>query len=155
MNYVGAGTVEFLLDEAGEFYFLEMNTRLQVEHPVTEMVTGYDLVEWQIRVARGKTCPQSRKILNYLDTPLRFVCTRKIRRQDFCPVPVLSSYLRSRRVPASEWMLVETGDEVTPFYDAMVAKLITYGDTREDARLKMRSALQGTALFGPENNRDF
>ena len=132
-----------------------MNTRLQVEHPVTEMVTGYDLVEWQIRVARGEDLPQSRKILNYLDTPLRFVCTRRIRRQDFaqyrCYQVIYAAAGPGIRVDAG----VETGDEVTPFYDAMVAKLITYGDTREDARLKMKCATGHGFVWSGKQSRLF
>lgn len=156
VGYVGAGTVEFLLDAAGEFYFLEMNTRLQVEHPVTEMVTGYDLVEWQIRVARGERLPALQEDIELFGHAIEIRLYAEDPASGFLPS---TGAIKLFTQPVAEGVRtdsgVETGDEVTPFYDAMVAKIITYGETREDARMKMRSALQSTALFGPENNRDF
>ena len=156
VNYVGAGTVEFLLDASGEFYFLEMNTRLQVEHPVTECVTGFDLVQWQIRVAQGESLPATQKDID--------LCGHAIEVR-LCAEDPAAAFLPSAgpvslfSVPLEEGVRVdsgiETGDAISPFYDSMVAKVIAWGETRETARLKLRSALQATALAGVTHNRAF
>lgn len=156
VNYVGAGTVEFLLDEAGQFYFLEMNTRLQVEHPVTELVTGFDLVEWQLRVARGEALPAEQEDIEILGHAIEVRLYAEDPTTGFLPATgdvdlfVIPDALGIRVDSA-----IETGDTVSPFYDAMVAKVIAYGETRLDALTRLRTALQQTALLGVANNRDF
>lgn len=154
VNYVGAGTVEFLLDETGQFYFLEMNTRLQVEHPVTEMVTGLDLVALQLSVAQGHPLPltqedvklrgHSIEVRLYAEDPDRdfLPCTGRLHRWDF-PSSV--------RVDSG----VESGTEVTAFYDPMLAKVIAHGECRDEARRKLVMALGEAAVLGLENNRAF
>jgi geranyl-CoA carboxylase alpha subunit len=156
VSYVGAGTVEFLLDASGEFYFLEMNTRLQVEHPVTECVTGFDLVQWQIRVAQGEPLPASQEDIDLFGHAI------EVR---LCAEDPAAAFLPSAgpvalfSVPIEEGVRVdsgiETGDAISPFYDSMVAKVIAWGETRETARLKLRSALRATVLAGVTHNRAF
>lgn len=156
VNYVGAGTVEFLVDEAGEFYFLEMNTRLQVEHPVTELVTGYDLVEWQIRVARGEPLPVVQEDIELLGHAIEVRLYAEEPEKGFLPStgPVsLFEFSESSGIRIDSG--VTTGDEVSPYYDAMIAKIIGYGETREDARRRLLTALQDGALLGLGNNRNF
>ena len=156
VNYVGAGTVEFLLDEAGEFYFLEMNTRLQVEHPVTELVTGFDLVEWQIRVARGEALPAEQDDIDLFGHAIEVRLYAEDPATGFLPSTGAIDLFDVPEMPGIRVDSgVESGDEVTPFYDAMVAKIIAYGDTREDARMTLKAALEQSVLFGPANNRDF
>ena len=156
VNYVGAGTVEFLVDEAGEFYFLEMNTRLQVEHPVTELVTGYDLVEWQIRVARGEPLPVVQEDIELSGHAIEVRLYAEEPEKGFLPStgPVsLFEFSESSGIRIDSG--VTTGDEVSPYYDAMIAKIIGYGETREDARRRLLTALQDGALLGLGNNRNF
>ena len=156
VSYVGAGTVEFLLDASGEFYFLEMNTRLQVEHPVTECVTGFDLVQWQIRVAQGEPLPATQEDIDLSGHAIEVRLCAEDSAAAFLPSAGPVSLFS---VPIEEGVRVdsgfETGDAISPFYDSMVAKVIAWGETRETARLKLRSALQATALAGVTHNRAF
>lgn len=156
IGYVGAGTVEFMLEASGEFFFLEMNTRLQVEHPVTEMVTGLDLVALQIRVARGENLglTQDDIILNGHAIEARLYAEDPA--ADFLPATGSIDLW----VPASGDGIridsgIKTGGEVSPFYDPMIAKVIAYGATRDEARLKLISALKDTAIMGVTTNKSF
>jgi geranyl-CoA carboxylase alpha subunit len=154
VDYRGAGTVEFLLDESGAFYFLEMNTRLQVEHPVTEMITGLDLVALQIRVAEGQPLGLTQDDVRLTGHAIEVRLYAEKPEDGFLPStgPIALWHPSTKaRVDAG----IASGGEVSPFYDSMVAKIITYGATREDARRDMVAALAETALFGPETNRDF
>ena len=156
VDYVGAGTVEFLLGEDSEFYFLEMNTRLQVEHPVTELVTGLDLVDLQFKVASGQPLgfDQSEVTLNGHAVEIRLYAEDPA--NDFLPSTGMIEYWREPqgsgvRVDAG----VKTGNEVSPFYDPMIAKVIAYGPTRDEARHRLVDALGDSTLIGPATNRDF
>eukprot|EP00520_Triparma_pacifica_P014864 CAMPEP_0118664062 /NCGR_PEP_ID=MMETSP0785-20121206/17792_1 /TAXON_ID=91992 /ORGANISM="Bolidomonas pacifica, Strain CCMP 1866" /LENGTH=634 /DNA_ID=CAMNT_0006557903 /DNA_START=127 /DNA_END=2029 /DNA_ORIENTATION=- len=158
VGYRGAGTVEFLM-EAGtdEFYFCEMNTRLQVEHPVTEMVTGVDLVEWQLRVAAGQELPitdQSQITTSGHAIEARIYAENPSR--DFLPA---TGTLQHLRPPEGPGIRVETGvregDDVSVFYDPMISKLITYGSDRDDALDKMISALKRYEVTGMPTNIPF
>jgi geranyl-CoA carboxylase alpha subunit len=156
VSYVGAGAVEFLLDASGEFYFLEMNTRLQVEHPVTECVTGFDLVQWQIRVAQGERLPAVQEDVDLFGHAIEVRLCAEDPAASFLPSAGPVSLFN---IPVGEGVRVdsgiETGDAISPFYDSMVAKVIAWGETRETARLKLRSALQATTLAGVTHNRAF
>ncbi len=133
-----------------------MNTRLQVEHPVTEGVTGLDLVEWQLRVARGETLTIQQEDVVLLGHAIEVRLYAEDTAADFLPsTGSVNLWHVPERADLRVDSGVETGDEISPFYDPMVAKIITYGDTREDARSKMVAALQASALLGVSNNRDF
>ncbi|WP_425491308.1 acetyl/propionyl/methylcrotonyl-CoA carboxylase subunit alpha [Chitinivorax tropicus] len=153
-GYVGAGTVEFLLGADQQFYFLEMNTRLQVEHPVTELVTGLDLVAWQLRVAQGERLPWQQSDMTPRGHAIEVRLYAEDPAQGFLPQtgPVIHW-----RVPSSIRIDhgIQTGDQITPFYDPMLAKLITHGDTRADAVRAMARALSQTTLLGVVHNQRF
>ena len=156
VNYRGAGTVEFLLDDSGFFYFLEMNTRLQVEHPVTELITGLDLVALQITVAQGEPLGLSQDDINLEGHAIEVRLYTEDPSQDFLPAsgPV-DLWAPASGVGVRVDGGISTGQAISPFYDPMVAKVIGYGPTREAARLRLIGALKETILFGTPNNKDF
>jgi 3-methylcrotonyl-CoA carboxylase alpha subunit len=170
VNYVGAGTVEFIVNQDGSFFFMEMNTRLQVEHPVTELVTGFDLVEWQLRIASGARLPVTQDALRlnghaieariYAENPLR----------DFLPATGTLSVMRlpdamefdqgPPDMPAGPTGVridsgVRQGDVISPYYDPMIGKLIVWGRDRDEALLGMRQALRSTHIVGVTTNVAF
>ena len=156
VNYVGAGTVEFILDAEHNFYFMEMNTRLQVEHPVTEMVTGEDLVALQFQVAQGLPLPLSQADVELDGHAIEVRLYAEDTVNDFLPA---SGPALRWQPPVGEGVRVDhgllEGQEVSPFYDPMVAKIIAWGEDRQVARRRLLRALENTALFGFETNREF
>ncbi|BCZ79888.1 acetyl/propionyl/methylcrotonyl-CoA carboxylase subunit alpha [Paraburkholderia terrae] len=167
VNYVGAGTVEFIMTEGGEFYFMEMNTRLQVEHPVTEMVTGLDLVEWQLRVAAGEPLPLAQDELKVEGHAIEARIYAEHPARGFLPSTGTLKHLRmpegvefslgagGERAPVRIDSGVREGDTITPFYDPMIAKLIVHGASREEALKRMSQALRGCEVVGPHTNVEF
>ena len=155
-NYVGAGTVEFLLAPNGEFYFLEMNTRLQVEHPVTELVTGLDLVAWQIRVARGEALPVSQDQVTLTGHAMEVRLYAEDPAQNYMPQtgPVLKWQPASGDGVRIDHGLVE-GQQIGSHYDPMLAKIIAWGETRDDARRRLIRAVEDTQLMGVKDNRQY
>jgi acetyl/propionyl-CoA carboxylase alpha subunit len=156
VDYVGAGTVEFLLDERSDFYFMEMNTRLQVEHPVTEMITGLDLVKLQIRVAEGEKLPFSQDELKINGHAIEVRVYAEDPSNNFLPdIGTLTTY----RPPQGAGVRVddgfEEGMEIPIHYDPMIAKLITHGATREEAIARMERAIDDYAISGVETTLGF
>jgi geranyl-CoA carboxylase alpha subunit len=154
LRYEGAGTLEFLLDESGAFYFMEMNTRLQVEHPVTEAITGLDLVELQLRVARGEALPLRQEDVRFKGHAIEVRLCSEDAGHDF--MPQSGEMLRWQMPEAirAEHAL-ESGSEIPPFYDSMIAKLIGHGATREEARGNLICALEQAVAFGVTTNQGF
>lgn len=157
INYVGAGTVEFLYDVDGSFFFMEMNTRLQVEHPVTEMVTGQDLVEWQLRVAEGSRLPLLQDQIRIRGHALEARIYAEDPDNDFLPATGRLNYLRTP--DESAHVRVDTGvvegDEVSVHYDPMIAKLIVWDENRDQAINRMVQALEQYRIHGVKTNIRF
>ena len=156
VNYRGAGTVEFLLDASGAFYFLEMNTRLQVEHPVTELITGLDLVALQISVAQGEALSITQDDVHLEGHAIEVRLYTEDPSLDFLPASGPVDLWQPAdgvgiRIDAG----IVSGQDISPFYDPMVAKVIGYGPDRESARLRLIGALKETVLFGTPNNKRF
>lgn len=155
-DYLGAGTVEFLLDENNNFYFLEMNTRLQVEHPVTEWITGTDLVELQIRVARGEVLAIKQEDLKIKGHAMELRVYAEDPMNDFLPSV---GHLDVYQLPVGEGIRVDNGFEqgmdIPIYYDPMLAKLITYGETREEAIQIMIKAIEGYHVEGVQTTLPF
>ena len=157
IGYVGAGTVEFLLDARGEFFFMEMNTRLQVEHPITELITGQDLVAWQIRIARGEALPLTQAQIPLNGHAIEVRLYAEDPDNDFLPATGTLNLYREptagegRRVDSG----IEEGDSISPFYDPMIGKLIAWGENREEARQRLLSMLAETRISGVCTNLAF
>jgi acetyl-CoA carboxylase biotin carboxylase subunit len=157
VGYTSAGTIEFLVDRDGEFYFLEMNTRLQVEHPITEAVTGIDLVQWQLRIARGEPLTIDPRLAI---EPRGHAIECRIYAEDpdrgFLPSP---GYVASIAAPAGPGVRddrgVTAGDEIPVFYDPLIAKLTVWGETRSDAIQRLRRALDEYRVTGVRTTLPF
>jgi acetyl-CoA carboxylase biotin carboxylase subunit len=156
VGYVNAGTIECLVDKDKNFYFLEMNTRLQVEHPVTELVTGLDLVKEQIRIARGRRMGPTQSVLK----PKGWAIECRVNAEDpynnFIPSIGTISTLT---IPTGPGVRVDSGVysgyQITPYYDSMIAKLIVWGEDRGEAILRMRRALEEYTIMGVKHNIPF
>ena len=153
VGYVGAGTVEFLLED-GKFWFMEMNTRLQVEHPVTEALTGTDLVEWQLRVAAGEPLPARQEDVRFSGHAIEVRLCAEDPGRDFLPQAGALALWRPSDAVRVEHAL-ETGATIPPYYDSMIAKLIAHAPTRDGAREKLAAALDETVALGLPTNKEF
>ena len=153
VGYVGAGTVEFLL-EGGKFWFMEMNTRLQVEHPVTEAITGLDLVEWQLRVAAGEPLPAKQEDIRFSGHSIEVRLCAEDPERNFLPQAGKLALWRPSAAVRVDHAL-ESGMAISPFYDSMIAKLIVHAPTRDEARANLAAALDETLALGICTNKAF
>jgi acetyl-CoA carboxylase biotin carboxylase subunit len=149
VNYSNAGTVEFILAPDGEFYFMEMNTRLQIEHCVTEVITGLDLVKWQIKIAAGQKLDVNQRQVKWSGHGIEARITARDPERDFAPC---AGHIASLHLPGGPNVRVDTqvysGSDVSPYYDPMVAKIIVWDTTRDAAIAKMQRALNETLVNG-------
>ncbi len=156
VNYVNAGTIEFLMDREKNFYFLEMNTRLQVEHPVTELVTGVDIVQEQLRIARGRRLSLRQEDVTIQGWAIECRINAEDPYNNYLPS---TGVITTSRLPTGPGVRVDTGVfpgfEITPYYDPMISKLICYGNTRGEAVLRMRRALEEYRIGGVKTNVPF
>ncbi|MEO0368991.1 MAG: acetyl-CoA carboxylase biotin carboxylase subunit, partial [Pseudomonadota bacterium] len=155
-QYRGAGTVEFLVDQKREFFFLEMNTRLQVEHPVTEMITGLDLVAWQLLVADGQELPLAQAEISQRGHAVEVRLCAEDPRQDCLPQTGLIAHWQPSE--SKDFRLdagIQAQQVVSPFYDSLIAKAIAWGETRSDAISKLIRGLRNTELLGVHHNKHF
>jgi geranyl-CoA carboxylase alpha subunit len=154
LRYEGAGTLEFLLDASGEFYFMEMNTRLQVEHPVTEAITGLDLVELQLRIAAGEPLGLKQDDIKFSGHAIEVRLCSEDANHDFMPQ---SGRMALWRMPGELRVehALRSGSEIPPFYDSMIAKIISHGANRDEARRKLIHGLEHTIAFGVTTNQAF
>ncbi|MDX1415951.1 MAG: hypothetical protein R3293_17275, partial [Candidatus Promineifilaceae bacterium] len=156
VNYVNAGTIEFLMDRDKNFYFLEMNTRLQVEHPVTELITGVDIVQEQLRIARGRRLSLRQEAVAIKGWAIECRINAEDPYNNYLPSTGL---ITTSQLPTGPGVRVDTGVfpgfEITPFYDPMISKLICYGTTRGEAVLRMRRALEEYRIGGVKTNIPF
>ncbi len=156
VDYVNAGTIEFLVDKDRNFYFLEMNTRLQVEHPVTEMVTGVDIVKEQIRIARGRPMQYKQEDIKFNGAAIECRINAEDPYENFMPS---TGRITHSMLPTGPGVRIDTGVypgfEITPYYDPMISKLIVWGETRAQAILRMRRALEEYRIVGVRTNIPF
>jgi acetyl/propionyl-CoA carboxylase alpha subunit len=156
VGYVNAGTIEFLMDRSKNFYFLEMNTRLQVEHPVTELVTGVDIVQEQLRIARGRRLSLAQEDVTMKGWAIECRVNAEDPYNNYMPS---TGMITTSQLPTGPGVRVDTGVfpgfHITPFYDPMISKLICYGNTRAEAVLRMRRALEEYRITGVKTNIPF
>lgn len=156
VSYRGAGTIEFIVGKKERFYFLEMNTRVQVEHPVTEMITGFDIVKWMIRIAAGEKLALRQDDISTEGHALECRIYAEDPEKNFLPSPGKLEYVRAPSGPGiRDDSAIYSGYEVTPFYDPMLSKLIVWGKTREEAIRRMKTALREYVVLGVKTNIGF